>query len=95
MMKEMLLTRKSKTEITWKNKTIAEFEAGPNVLWVAQLTVSSDGRKFRSIKQVIVKRNGQRHHINGFVFKNETSGQEIKGMIKLLKAILPKETAND
>lgn len=80
----------AKGPVTWKNKTVAEFEDGENVKWVAQLSLSSDGRKYRSIKQVITKRDGTQHFINGMAFKNESSGRQIKGIIRLLKTLLPK-----
>lgn len=75
----------------WKNKTVDSFEAAPNRKWVSQLTVAPDGRKFRSIKQLITKRDGTEHHINGMSFPNENAAKEIKGMIRLLKGLLPKE----
>jgi hypothetical protein len=82
---------KATGSVTWKNKTIDEFETGPNRKWVSQLSLSSDGRKFRSIKQVITKRDGTEHFINGMVMPNEKAAAEIKGMIKLLRGLLPKE----
>jgi len=81
---------KAKGPVTWKNKTISEFQVTDGHHWIAQLSVSSDGRKYRSIKQVITKRDGTQHFINGMSFKNEPTGEEIKGMIGLLLTVIPK-----
>lgn len=83
-------TRTAKTGVTWKNKTIDEFTVSEGHHWIAQLSQSSDGRQYRSIKQVITKRDGTQHFINGMSFKNEPTGAEIKGMIGLLLAVMPK-----
>ena len=43
-----------------------------------------------SNKQVIVKRDGTEHHINGFMTKNEPDGKELKTIIGLLLKVMPK-----
>lgn len=84
--------KKTKTGVTWQNKTIDKFDASSSEghVWVAQLSKCSDGRTFRSVKQLITKRDGTEVHINGFVFKNEPTGSEIIGMMKLMLKVLPK-----
>jgi len=81
---------KAKTGVTWENKRVAAFQVTDGHEWEAQLSKCSDGRKFRSIKQVIRKRDGTVHYINGMSFKNEPTGNEIKGMIRLLLKVMPK-----
>ena len=74
----------------WKNKTIAEAKVSDGHFWRAQLSACSDGRRLRSVKQVIVKKDGTEHHINGFMTKNEPDGKELKVIIGLLLKVMPK-----
>lgn len=85
--------KKAATGVEWKNKTIAEVEVSEGHHWVAQLSACNDGRKLRSVKQVITKRDGTQHFINGFMTKNEPDGKELKIIIGLLLKVMPK-TAN-
>lgn len=81
---------KATGSVEWKNKTLTKIEVSPGYNWVAQLSVCSDGRKFRSVKQVIAKRDGAEHYINGFNFKNEPDGKEIKTLISLMLTVMPR-----
>lgn len=89
---KMPTAKKAKTGVQWKNKTVAEWKAGPNLVWRAQLSICSDGRKFRSLKQVIIKKDGTENFLpGGMTFTREAGTTPIKKVIKLLQALLPQE----
>jgi hypothetical protein len=89
---KMPKVKKAKGPVTWKNKTVARWKASPNLEWRAQLSICSDGRKFRSIKQVIIKKDGTENHLpGGMTFTKESGTTPIKKVIKLLQALLPED----
>jgi len=87
---KMPMVKKAKTGVSWKNRTVKEWQAGPNLWWRAQLSVCSDGRKFRSIKLVIIKKDGTEQFLpGGMTFTKEGGTTPIKKVIGLLRAFLP------
>ena len=49
---------KDKAEGKWRTKTLAEHKVSDTVKWVAQLSISPDGKKFAGVRTVAVKKDG-------------------------------------